>query len=83
MPLKIFIEQHRDEKTLGLMARELLDNPVFEAVMQHLLRGHAETMLGSAPNDKDKREQAYVLVNALYQIEARLQSLAAQNESES
>ncbi len=65
------------------MARELLDNPAFEAVFTHLLRGCAETMLGSAPTDKEKREQAYVQANALYQIEARLKSLAAQNESES
>jgi hypothetical protein len=78
---KLYSAPEVSDRQLGLMASELVKHPAFQISTQQLLRSIVDTWLGSAPNDAAKRESLYLQAYALLQLEAQLNGLAAQKES--
>ena len=49
----------------GTAARELLDNPTFGAAYKTLMDIYLNTLVQTAPNDKESRESAYYQIRGI------------------
>lgn len=52
----------------GTAAKELLDNPTFQAVANALMDTYLGYLVSSAPNEKETRESAYYQIKGLQDV---------------
>lgn len=60
-------------------ARDLIDHPFFQYVMERLERSYVEAWKQSARDDWDAREGAHARLHALYEFRADLESIATES----